>query len=442
MQKEYLKLGLDPVAAGNYMLVVFHLVPGEGRDLLDAASEVAAESSTGSNLTIGTATEFSKSMDALVYKIDEAKNLVWIAYPLDIFDRGGNVQNILTYIVGNVFGMADVKAIKALDCWFPPEMLKNYDGPYTTIGDMKKYLGIDGDARPVLGTIIKPKIGLKTDEFADVCYRFWKGGGDFVKFDEPQADQVFCPFEDAVKAIAKKMEQVRKETGKNKVMSFNISAADFMTMQKRAEIVMKYMEKGSYAFLVDGLTAGWTAVQTARRMWPDVFLHFHRAGHGAMTREENPIGYTVEVLTKFGRLAGASGMHTGTAGIGKMAGDGDTDVRAAHLALDKVASGPFFEQDWGDMKPMCPIASGGLNPVLLKPFADVIGTVDFITTMGGGVHSHPSGTEKGAMALVQACEAWKQKIDMNEYAKTHAELGQAVEFYKEHVEYTKKYAGK
>jgi ribulose-bisphosphate carboxylase large chain len=55
------------------------------------------------------------------------------------------------------------------------------------------------------------------------------------------------------------------------------------------------------------------AVQTLRRHYPNVFIHFHRAGHGAYTRPENPIGYSVLVLSKFARLAGASGIHTGTA---------------------------------------------------------------------------------------------------------------------------------
>ncbi len=102
--------------------------------------------------------------------------------------------------------------------------------------------------------------------------------------------------------------------------SFNVSAADFDTMIQRCEIIRNSgMEPGSYAFLIDGTTAGWMAVQTLRRHYPDVFIHFHRAGHGAYTRPENPIGYSVLVLSKFARLAGASGIHTGTAGVGKMA---------------------------------------------------------------------------------------------------------------------------
>jgi ribulose-bisphosphate carboxylase large chain len=107
------------------------------------------------------------------------------------------------------------------------------------------------------------------------------------------------------------------------------------------------MEKGSYAFLIDGTTAGRMAVQTLRRKYPDVFIHFHRAGHGAYTRPENPIGFTVLVLSKFARLAGASGIHTGTAGVGKMAGTPEEDVTAAHNILQLVADGHFFHQSRG-----------------------------------------------------------------------------------------------
>ncbi len=437
MQEQYINMDLDPLKDGKYMLTVFHLVPKEGKDLVGEASEVAAESSTGSNLRVGTATDFSDDLNAIVYKADEEKNLVWIAYPWAIFDRGGNVQNVLTYVVGNVFGMGDLKALKALDCWFPKEMLEHYDGPSTTIKESKAYLGIED--RPILGTIVKPKIGLKPKEFAEVCYQFWSGGGDFVKFDEPQADQEFCPMKECVDAIREAMDRAEEATGDKKLMSFNISAPDFATMKERAEYIIAKMKPGSFIFLVDGITAGWTAVQTARREWPDVFVHFHRAGHGAMTREENPFGYSVPFMTKFGRLAGASGMHTGTAGIGKMAGTIDEDITAAHQALMPKAKGEFFEQEWHNIKGMCPIASGGLNPILLKPYADAVGTTDFITTMGGGVHSHPGGTSAGATALRQACDAWVAGVDIQEYAKDHEELAQAIEFYSEKVPYSKKY---
>jgi ribulose-bisphosphate carboxylase large chain len=455
-QAAYVNLNLKNPKNGEYMLGVFHLVPRKGLNILQAACEVAAESSTGTNFAVKTETEFSRSMNALVYQIDLKKSLVWIAYPWRIFDRGGNIQNILTYIVGNILGMKEIQALKLIDVWFSEKMLEKYDGPSYTIDDMRKYLGAYN--RPILGTIIKPKIGLNDKEYAQVCYNFWVGGGDFVKNDEPQADQDFCAFEKMIVNVKVAMDRAVKETGKKKVHSFNVSATDYDTMIKRCEMIRKTgFEKGSYAFLIDGITAGWMAVQTLRRKYPDVFIHFHRAAHGAFTRKENPIGFSVLVLAKFARLAGASGIHTGTAGVGKMAGSPEEDVTASKEILEMISKGHFFSQDWGrfakkdqtllrfvhedyghhlnhskeweSVKKCCPIISGGLNPTLLKPFIDVMGNIDFITTMGAGVHAHPDGTKSGAMALVQACEAYQKKIDIHKYAKTHKELKEAIEFF-------------
>lgn len=456
-QLGYTNLDLPDPENGEYMLAAFHLVPGGDLNILQAAAEVAAESSTGTNFIVKTETAFSKEMNALIYKIDVKKNLVWIAFPWRLFDRNGNVQNIFTYIVGNVLGMKEIKALKLLDVWFPPAMLEQYDGPSYTIDDMREYLGVYD--RPILGTIVKPKMGLTSAEYAEVCYDFWVGGGDFVKNDEPQADQDFCPYDKMVLHVKKAMDKAVKETGKKKVHSFNVSAADFDTMIKRCEMIKAAgFEPGSYAFLIDGITAGWMAVQTLRRHYPDVFIHFHRAAHGAFTRDENPIGFTVLVLSKFARLAGASGIHTGTAGVGKMAGSPKEDVTAARSILSFASKGHVFDQSWSTIpekdenvaeliaddnahrvilqddnwrgvKKCCPIISGGLNPTLLKPFIDVMGCTDFITTMGAGCHAHPRGTKVGATALVQSCEAYLKGVSIEEYAKDHEELKEAIEFF-------------
>jgi len=456
-QKAYLNLNLPDPRNGEYLLTVFHLIPGEKLNILQAAAEVAAESSTGTNFKVDTETPFSREMNALVYQLDLKRELVWIAYPWRLFDRGGNIQNILTYLVGNVLGMKQVNALKLLDVWFPPAMLEQYDGPSYTIDDMRKYLDVYD--RPILGTIVKPKMGLTSSEYAEVAYDFWAGGGDFVKNDEPQANQDFCPYDKMVKYVKEAMDKAVKDTGKKKVHSFNVSASDFDTMIERCEMIVNAgFEPGSYAFLIDGITAGWMAVQTLRRRYPDVFIHFHRAAHGAFTRKENPIGFSVLVLSKFARLAGASGIHTGTAGVGKMAGNPEEDVVAAHNIQYLTAKGHFFEQSWGKipekdedaiklvhedlthllileddgwrgMKKCCPIISGGLNPILLKPFIDIMNNTDFITTMGAGVHAHPGGTKAGAKALVQACEAYKKGIDIEKYSKKHSELADAIEFF-------------
>ncbi|MFA5856297.1 MAG: ribulose-bisphosphate carboxylase [Candidatus Pacearchaeota archaeon] len=456
-QKDYVNLNLKNPKNGEYLLTVSHLLPGKNLNILQAAAEVAAESSTGTNFIVKTETPFSKELNALVYKVDLNKNLVWIAYPWRIFDRGGNVQNILTFIVGNVLGMKEVSALKMLDVWFPSTMLEQYDGPSYTIDDMRKYLNVYD--RPILGTIIKPKIGLTASEYAEVCYDFWSGGGDFVKNDEPQANQDFCDYSKMVKYVKKSMDKAVKETGNKKVHSFNVSAADFDEMIRRCELIRSEgFEEGSYAFLIDGITAGWMAVQTLRRRYPKVFIHFHRAAHGAFTRIENPIGFSVLVLSKFARLAGASGIHTGTAGVGKMKGSKKEDIIPAKNILHLASTGHFFDQNWSQvpvndkqiielvkednyshvileddswrgMKKCCPIISGGLNPTKLKPFIEIMGEINFITTMGAGVHAHPNGTNAGAKALVQACDAYIKGITIEEYSKNHKELKDAIKFF-------------
>jgi ribulose-bisphosphate carboxylase large chain len=281
------------------------------------------------------------------------------------------------------------------------------------------------------------------------------------------------------------MEMAEDKTGRTKVHSFNVSSPDFDEMLRRADYVRKIMKPGSYAFLVDGITAGWMAVQTIRRRYPDVFLHFHRAGHGAFTRKENPFGFTVPVLTKFARLAGASGIHTGTAGVGKMDGDPSEDITALEQCLRLKAQGDHFEQiwskvptkdddiqaiikaeknlwkvgalelsrmrkeiqkndinvttnnaDWRTVNRCTPIVSGGMNPVLLPEFLDVAGTIDFIITMGGGVHSHPMGTPSGIKAVLEAFSAWQDGKSLEEAA--HDDKGNDVELERAIGYYNKK----
>ncbi len=480
MQKEYIQLGNKEVYNGQYMLCAFYVESYGGKTLEEASSNIAAESSNGSNLKVGTGTPFSASMGAIVYEIDHMTSTVYIAYPWRIFDRGGSVQNILTFIAGNVFGMSSVKACKLLDVQFPAEMLTQYDGPSYTLDDMRKYLDVYDS--PILGSIIKPKIGLTSNQYAELCYDFWAGGGHFVKNDEPQADQDFAPFDTMVKAVRIAMDRAEDVTGHKKVHSFNVSAADFDTMIERADLIQRTMRPGSYAFLIDGITSGWTAVQTLRRRYPEVFLHFHRAGHGAFTRKESPFGFTVPVMTKFARLAGASGIHTGTAGIGKMDGSPEEDVVAAMHASRVGSQGSHFKQvwstvswsdsdvetilrserhiwesgarelsiarrelsqmddysithkaDWRMMNKTAPIISGGVNPVLIPKLLDTFGTIDFITTMGGGTHSHPMGTTAGTQAVLESFRAWQNGQTLEEASHDgqgyDVELQRAVDFY-------------
>ncbi|MDH5425405.1 MAG: RuBisCO large subunit C-terminal-like domain-containing protein, partial [Gammaproteobacteria bacterium] len=186
------------LADGKHILVAYTMEPAAGYGYLEAAAHFAAESSTGTNVEVSTTDDFTKGVDALVYFIDEAKGIMKIAYPNDLFDRNvidgrAMIVSFLTLAIGNNQGMGDIKNAQMYDFYIPPKMLNLFDGPSMDITDLWNALG-----RPrenggyIAGTIIKPKLGLRPEPFAAAAYSFWLGG-DFIKNDEPQGNQVFCP---------------------------------------------------------------------------------------------------------------------------------------------------------------------------------------------------------------------------------------------------------
>ncbi len=343
----------DLIAGGRHVLVAYIMKPKAGfGGYLETAAHFAAESSTGTNVQVSTTDDFTRGVDALVYEIDEEKEIMKIAYPNDLFDRNmidgrAMLASFLTLTIGNNQGMGDVEYAKMYDFWFPPEYLRLYDGPATDISDLWRVLGrpvVDGGF--IVGTIIKPKLGLRPQPFAKAAYDFWLGG-DFIKNDEPQGNQVFAPLKETITAVADAMRRAQDDTGEAKLFSANITADDYREMIARGEFILEtFAENADHvAFLVDGYVAGPAAITTARRHFPNQYLHYHRAGHGAVTSPQTQRGYTAFVLAKMARCQGASGIHVGTMGYGKMEGEMDDRVIAYMIERDS-ADGPFFHQEW------------------------------------------------------------------------------------------------
>jgi ribulose-bisphosphate carboxylase large chain len=429
--KRYADLSLkeaDLIKGGRHVLCAYIMKPKKGENYLATAAHFAAESSTGTNVEVCTTDDFTRGVDALVYEIDEKKEIMKVAYPIELFDRNvidgrAMLASFLTLTIGNNQGMGDVEYAKMHDFYVPPALLQLFDGPAINIEDMWRILG-----RPmknggmVVGTIIKPKLGLRPQPFADACYQFWLGG-DFIKNDEPQGNQVFAPLKETMIAVATAMRQAQNETGEPKLFSANITADDPFEMIRRGELILEtFGENASHvAFLVDGYVAGPTAVTTCRRYFPGQFLHYHRAGHGAVTSPQSKRGYTAFVHCKMARMQGASGIHTGTMGFGKMEGD-PADKRIAYMLERDSADGPYFHQEWYGMKSCTPIISGGMNALRLPGFFDNLGHANVIQTSGGGAFGHKDGPVAGAKSLRQAHEAWQKKINLVDYAREHPEL--------------------
>ncbi|MFA7268438.1 MAG: ribulose-bisphosphate carboxylase [Sterolibacterium sp.] len=426
----------DLIAGGRHVLCAYLMKPKTGfGNYLATAAHFAAESSTGTNVEVSTTDDFTRSVDALVYDIDEAREIMKIAYPVELFDRNitdgrAMLASFLTLTIGNNQGMGDVEYAKMHDFYIPPKFLALFDGPAMNIVDMWRTLGRPlANGGMIVGTIIKPKLGLRPQPFADACHEFWLGG-DFIKNDEPQGNQVFAPLRETIRLVADAMRRAQDKTGEAKLFSANITADDPFEMIARGEYILEtFAENASHvAFLVDGYVAGATAVTTCRRRFPGQFLHYHRAGHGAVTSAQSKRGYSAFVHCKMARLQGASGMHVGTMGYGKMEG-GKDDRSIVYMLERDSADGPFYRQEWQGMKATTGIISGGMNALRLPGFFDNLGHCNIIQTSGGGAFGHQGGGAAGARSLKQARDAWMAGTNLVEYAKDHAELRGAFESF-------------
>ncbi len=389
------------------LICTFSVEP-EGISLEEAAGGVAAESSVGTWTELTTEKPYVKKLAAHVYSIKG--NTIKIAYPAELFERG-NMPNILSSVAGNVFGLKALKNLRLLDIEFPKPLAGTFKGPQFGIDGIRKLLKVP--KRPLVGTIIKPKLGLKTEDHAKVAYDAWAGGCDVVKDDENLSSQKFNPFDERLTKTLEARDRAQSQTGERKVYMINVTA-ETKTMLKRVKTVAA--QGGEYV-MVDILTVGWSGLQTLRDQNQKLVIHAHRAGHAAFTK--NPLhGIAMKPIATVARIIGVDQLHVGTV-VGKMSETKPEVLENIEACKSKL----------GGVKPVLPVASGGLHPRLVPKLLETFGN-DVVLQAGGGIHGHPEGTVAGARAMRQAVDATLELRTLADYAKSHRELALALKQWK------------
>ena len=429
------------------LLAVFKITPQPGVPREEAAAAVAAESSTGTWTTVWT--DLLTDLDyykGRAYAIEDVPGddtcfYAFIAYPIDLFEEG-SVVNVFTSLVGNVFGFKAVRHLRLEDVRFPIAYVMTCNGPPHGIqverDKMDKY------GRPLLGCTIKPKLGQSAKNYGRACYEGLRGGLDFTKDDENVNSQPFMRWRDRFLFVQEACEKAEAETGERKGHYLNVTAPTVEEMFKRAEFAK---EIGARIIMSDYLTLGWAAHTSLSKWCRDngILLHVHRAMHGVIDRNPHH-GVNFRVLTKMLRLMGGDHLHSGTV-VGKLEGDraatlGWIDIMRDKYIKEDRSRGIFFDQDWGQMPGVLPVASGGIHvwhmPALVSIFGD-----DSCLQFGGGTLGHPWGNAAGAAAnrvAVEACvqarnegrELEKEGKDILTAAAKHSpELKMAMETWKE-----------
>ena len=375
-----------------------------------AAEAIAAEQSTGTWTGISTLNdEVFRNYAAKVTAIDG--DMVTIAFPeADFSIKVGAVPQILSVISGNLYGLSALKGVRLEDVEFPKGILKQYKGP--KFGDVGLREILHRPEKPLVGTIVKPKIGLSPKDTAKYIYEAGSGGLTNGKDDETLVDQAFCPIEDRTKAVAEALDRLREE-GHYMVHAINIST-NGQDVRELAEDAQKW---GASQLMIDVLTCGYGAIQAvAEDPKIKVPIHVHRTMHAAMTKDPTN-GISMRVIAKLVRMCGGDALHIGTLGVGKMEG-AITEGKQNQLAC---------QSDDVPYKKVMPVCSGGMYPGIVPAVIKAAGTNNLQIQAGGGVAGHPEGVRAGAKAMCQAVDSAFEGVDIEKYAETHHELKLALD---------------
>jgi ribulose-bisphosphate carboxylase large chain len=389
-------------------ICAFRITPQPGVPPEEAAAAVAGESSTATWTVVWTdrLTNY-ETYQAKAFKVDKVPNsenqyIAYIAYAIDLFEEG-SIANMTSSIIGNVFGFKALKALRLEDMKLPLHYIKTFQGPAHGIVMEREHLNKYG--RPLLGATTKPKLGLSARNYGRVVYEALRGGLDFTKDDENINSQPFMRWRDRYLYSMEGVNRAIEATGEIKGHYLNVTAATMEDMYERAEFAK---EVGSVIIMID-LTIGFTAIQSMAK-WAranSMILHLHRAGYATYARQKNH-GVNFRVLAKWMRLAGVDHIHSGTV-VGKLEGDPNM-IRGYYdtLRLIKVEKNPqrgiYFDQDWGSMPGVMPVASGGIHAGQMHDLLYYLGE-DVVLQFGGGTIGHPMGIAAGATANRVAVEA-------------------------------------
>ena len=202
----YLHLG-EPADPDRYVICKYRV--STDLPMEKAAEAIAAEQSTGTWTGIST-------LDSSIFErlgariIDITGDMVTAEFPVDDFSiEVGSVPQILSVIAGNLFGLGALNGVRLEDVTFPKEITSQFKGPKFGAEGIRKALG--RPEKPLVGTIVKPKIGLSPEKTAEYVYKAGSGGLTNSKDDETLVDQPFCPIQDRTVKVAEALDRLEMQ---------------------------------------------------------------------------------------------------------------------------------------------------------------------------------------------------------------------------------------
>jgi ribulose-bisphosphate carboxylase large chain len=333
-----------------------------------------------------------------------------VSFP--VANVGPNLPTLAATVSGNLFDLGEVTGLRLEALQLPASYRKQFDMPAQGIAGTRLLAGVQG--RPLIGTIIKPNVGLSAEETGELAGRLCAAGVDFIKDDEVCADPAHAPLSERVPAVMAVVRSHEQRTGKRVMVAFNITD-ETDAMKRHADLVER---EGGSCVMASLNWCGHSGIQTLRRHTP-LALHGHRNGYGALSRHPL-LGISFQAYQTMWRLAGVDHMHV----HGLQGKFSQSDGEVVESARDCFA--PLT--DAIDDRVMPAFSSGqwaGTVPVTWGS----IGSDNLLFMAGGGILAHPAGAAAGVASIRQAWAAARAGVALADAARHAPELAQALAFF-------------
>ncbi|MBX2853934.1 MAG: ribulose-bisphosphate carboxylase large subunit family protein [Rhodobacteraceae bacterium] len=397
------------VIAGEQSSGTFVRLPGETDDLR-ARSGARVEQVTVQE------TRASPSLPCKRQGDQCQRGRIRISWPIETM--GPSLPNLLATVAGNLFELAEVSALRLLDVTLPSAFADAYPGPAFGVEGTRRLTGLAEG--PLIGTIIKPSVGLSPEDTASLVQRLAESGIDFIKDDELQANGPACPLADRVNHVMRVVNNHADKTGKKVMIAFNITG-EIDEMKRSHDLVR---DTGGTCVMVSLHSIG-LAGMTAIRRHAELPLHAHRNGWGLFSRSPD-IGISYVAWQKFWRLAGADHLHVN--GVANKFSESDDSV----IASARAVATPLFGE--GPDYLAMPVFSSGQTALQMGASMAATGSNDFIFCAGGGIMGHPDGVAGGVASLRQAVEAVQDGVSLEDHALHRPELAAALKAFGRQVQ--------
>jgi ribulose 1,5-bisphosphate carboxylase large subunit-like protein len=388
------------VLAGEQSSGTFVAVPGETRELKQRFA-ARVEKITPLETVSAPALPGGRSGSG---KFQRAE--VVVSWPVE--NVGHNLPALVSTVQGNLYELSQFSGLKLMDLELPDAFAGHFRGPRFGVAGCRKLTGVRG--RPLIGTIIKPSIGLSPQQTADLVKTLAEAGIDFIKDDELMADPPHSPFDERVDAVMRVINAHAEQTGKKVMYAFNLSD-ELEAMFRHYE---KVLRAGGTCVMVSLNSVGLAAVKMLCDFGA-LPVHGHRNGWGMLNRHPL-LGIEFTAWQKLWRLAGVDQLHVNGL-ANKFWESDDSVVRSIEACLRPLAGG----------FPLLPVISsgqwGGQAPETYRRTK----TVDVLYLAGGGILAHPDGPAAGVHSLQKWWEAAAAGLTMDEAVVKYPELKKSME---------------